>query len=413
MSGVDPGLQPTLITLLYLFPGLALAVLFVRFWRKWKDNLLGGDDAVILLAWILCLGNSIITHLCKDIVTKAMYTGYRQEDIPPYAIDFVYAFKLQYALSVEYNPCICLVKASFLWSLYKLRSRNPWIKRCILGLQALNAVYMVATTIISAIPCLPVAKSWNPTLPGGCYDPVLYVSGNVSVVIITDFLVMLYVTCLPEVATALLNIHRIPTWIIWDLQMPLKRKLVTITFLSLGFIVVGIGIARLFWLLDAFKGKVNSYSVESAYTAIESSVAIIGTSGPTVKYILSFCIPWLRPSFERATSHKTSGNTYGNSSNANTRRTRSQYNTGSGYDDLDSLSDRREDFEMKGDLKWRHGENDDAKSDERIIPANDRGIVKSVEWTVHTREEEPQFVITPSVGQNTSGIPVASPAHIV
>lgn len=42
MSGVDPGLQPTLITLLYLFPGLALAVLLVRFWRKWKDNLLGG-----------------------------------------------------------------------------------------------------------------------------------------------------------------------------------------------------------------------------------------------------------------------------------------------------------------------------------------------------------------------------------
>jgi hypothetical protein len=99
--------------------------------------------------------------------------------------------QLQYGLSIVYNPCICLVKASFLWSLYKLRSHNPWIKRTIIGLQVLNGVYMVATTIISAVPCLPVARAWDKSIPGGCYDPVLYVSGNVSVVIITDFLVML------------------------------------------------------------------------------------------------------------------------------------------------------------------------------------------------------------------------------
>jgi hypothetical protein len=59
--------------------------------------------------------------------------------------------------------------------------------------------------------------------------------------------------------------------------MPLKRKIVTIAFLSLGIIVIAVRIARLFWLLDAFKGKISNYSVESAYTAIESSVAIIGT----------------------------------------------------------------------------------------------------------------------------------------
>jgi hypothetical protein len=90
MSGVDPGLQPTLIALLYLFPGLALAVLLVRFWRKSVDHLLGGggyhleistecmgtdsytDDAIIGIAWVLCLGNSIITHLCKQ---SADYTN--------------------------------------------------------------------------------------------------------------------------------------------------------------------------------------------------------------------------------------------------------------------------------------------------------------------------------------------------
>jgi hypothetical protein len=90
-----------------------------------------------------------------------------------------------------YEPFICLVKASFLWSLYKLRSNNPWIKRTIIGLQILNGIYMVTTTIVSAVPCLPIAKAWNQALPGGCYSPILNVTGNVSMVIITDFLVLL------------------------------------------------------------------------------------------------------------------------------------------------------------------------------------------------------------------------------
>lgn len=44
MSHVDPGLQPTLIALLYLFPAVALSVLIVRFWRKSADHLLGGGE---------------------------------------------------------------------------------------------------------------------------------------------------------------------------------------------------------------------------------------------------------------------------------------------------------------------------------------------------------------------------------
>lgn len=198
--------------------------------------------------------------------------------------------------------------------------------------------------------------------------------------------------------------------------MPVKRKIVTIAFLSLGFIVIAIGIARLMWLLDAFKGKVNSYSVESAYSAIESSVAIIGTSGPTVKYILSRFIPWLRPSFERASTKQASGNAYGTASNANTRRGRSQFGTGKGYDDLDSGSARNEEFEMKGDWGWQQGRDDDAKSDEQRITEENHGIVKSVEWTVQSREESPHVGRKTGgeqvVGQSTSR-PAASPASIV
>jgi hypothetical protein len=92
--------------------------------------------------------------------------------------------------------------------------------------------------------------------------------------------------------------------------MPLKRKIVTVSFLSLGFIVIAIGVVSFIWLINSFKGKTKSYSVEASYSAIESSVAIIGTSGPTIKYILSRFVPWFRPSFEWSTGNKNSYNKY-------------------------------------------------------------------------------------------------------
>ena len=49
MSNVDPGLQPALITLLYLFPGLALAVLLIRFWKKYVDRIFGGGMSYLFI----------------------------------------------------------------------------------------------------------------------------------------------------------------------------------------------------------------------------------------------------------------------------------------------------------------------------------------------------------------------------
>ncbi|KAF2133476.1 hypothetical protein P153DRAFT_373082 [Dothidotthia symphoricarpi CBS 119687] len=323
-----------------------------------------------------------------------MYTGYRSKDVPYNAIDMVSAMKLQYALSATYSPCINIIKASFLWSLYKLRSHNPWVKRSIISLQVINTIHMIVVTVIGAIPCLPVAKKWYPELPGGCWDPLLYVKSNISIVIVTDFLVL----C-------------IPTWMIWDLQMPLKRKVVTIAFLSFGIVVIAVGIARLLWLLDAFTGKTDSYSITSAYSAVESSVAIMGTSGPTIKYILSRCIPWLRPSWERAGSNKPSGYAYGNHSNAEaSRHHRNMHGNMTEYGDLDDVSAHNEDFEMKNGAGWRF--DSDAHSDEQRITADTPGIMKSVEWTVQSRED-PHITPVAPVDRNTAGHPAASPTHIV
>jgi hypothetical protein len=91
------GLQPLLIALLYLFPGIAGLVVAVRIIKKRADRTLGGgkcadlcwrkdveltitDDVLIVLGWVLALGNSVIVHLCKDYgrqVQVALLTRYR------------------------------------------------------------------------------------------------------------------------------------------------------------------------------------------------------------------------------------------------------------------------------------------------------------------------------------------------
>lgn len=282
--------------------------------------------------------------------------------------------QLQFALGAEYNPVVCIVKMSFLWSLQKLRSPNKWIHRSLWTIQIINLVYMIVSTCVAVVPCLPLRKKWHPEVPGHCMEGDKYVLGNVTIVLITDALVLI-----------------MPSWIIYDLQMPIRRKVMTISFLSFGVVLIAVGIARMIWLYNAFLGKSKAYSVETAYSAIESSVAIVGTCGPTVKYILSCCVPSLQGD---TTVSKRSGYNSNRSAQSAAKRSgtgRPRKPAGE-YDDLDTFDVTHVRYELKSDWKWNGKQDADARSDEQEITqeVGDTygGIVKSVEWSVSSRTEE-------------------------
>jgi hypothetical protein len=173
--------------------------------------------------------------------------------------------------------------------------------------------------------------------------------------------------------------------------------------LSFGVVVIAIGIARLLWLVDAFHGTSGSYSVATAYSAIESSVAvshsmsnrktklltcwnnqIIGASGGSLKCILSGCIPWLRASWGRAATNKSSGQSYGGGSGAAfSKNNGSAPGTARKYTNLDDDSVKSEDIEMRPDAGWQF--DFDTPSNTSQVPINELVITKSVEWSVQTR----------------------------
>ena len=211
-----------------------------------------------------------------------------------------------------------------------------------------------------------------------------------------------------------------PTWIIYDIQMALKKKIISIAFLSLGFIVIAVGILRLVWLTNKFKGKGTSYSVEQSYSAMECNIAIIGASGPTVKYIFSFIIPCLRP--QSSSSKQSKYDQSGSNTNGitHTRRTRTKYNT-EAYDDLsDEMEVHQEEYEMKNDWQWKSKKDSDAQSDEqRITHSTDGGlnILKTVDWTVSSREESMHGMQRPERSLNAStpenGRDAVQPTNVV
>ncbi|KAF2028118.1 hypothetical protein EK21DRAFT_102072 [Setomelanomma holmii] len=174
-----------------------------------------------------------------------------------------------------------LVKASFLLTLIKLRSQNKWINRCLWGTLAMNACFAVGAPLACIFQCNPVAKYWDSTIAGSCVHPGAYTVSTSSIVLATDVLILV-----------------MPSWILHDLKMPLGRKLMVIAFLSFGIAVTIVGAYRTSVLVKVFVIQEvvpdPTYGISYTLSNIESGLAIIGTCGPTIKYLLGLCLPALK-----------------------------------------------------------------------------------------------------------------------
>ncbi|EOA90264.1 uncharacterized protein SETTUDRAFT_103089, partial [Exserohilum turcica Et28A] len=180
-----------------------------------------------------------------------------------------------------YNPILALIKVSFLITLIKLRSQNKCINSCLWGTLILNGCFAIAAPVACILQCDPISKYWNPNIQGKCVDAGAYTVSRSSIVLTTDVLILL-----------------MPSWILHDLKMPLGCKLMAIAFLFSGILVTVVGavrtsvLTRIFVLREPLQDP--TYQTSYILSNIESGLAIMAVCGPTLKYILSCCIPSLR-----------------------------------------------------------------------------------------------------------------------
>jgi hypothetical protein len=260
---------------------------------------------------------------------------------------------------------------------------------------------MVGSTFASIFACNPVKAKWDfeASLTAKCYDIVAYVIGSICIVLFTDIMVL-----------------GIPTWMIYDLHMPLSRKLITISFLSLGLAVTAIGGVRLNWMISLFVYHRNpSYSIAQTYSTMESNIAIIGACGPTVKWILSRCIPSLDHS--RKSSNTNYYNTYNVPSSARSRGRRRTYtgptngtflSTSRSDEDRIYMGRDQETMELRDAPNWRHHQSFvevDKTSSDMVKDDTDTdasGILKTVGWDVASGKRGPLATPAQIVKKNKS-----------
>jgi hypothetical protein len=132
--------------------------------------------------------------------------------------------------------------------------------------------------MVCLMQCQPVSHYWDKTISGKCVDAGAYTVSTSSIVLATDLLILLMLT-----------------WILYDLNMPLGRRLMVVSFLSFGVAVTVVGAIRTNVLVKVFVlGQTSpdpTYGTSFVLSNIESGFAIIGVCGPTFKYILGLCIP--------------------------------------------------------------------------------------------------------------------------
>ena len=120
-----------------------------------------------------------------------------------------------------YNPILALVKTSILLFLLRLALQKSAVQKAIWALMIFNGIMMLVTFFLTVFHCIPIPSNWDAAAyPNAkCLNFADFVTGTACVAILTDVLVLM-----------------LPTWIVYNLQIRWKQKLMVIAILSFGLV---------------------------------------------------------------------------------------------------------------------------------------------------------------------------------
>ena len=124
-----------------------------------------------------------------------------------------------YALIIPYATAVTLTRFSVLL-LYKRilpGLLNPKIHLGVKLSMAFSAVWYVFVVIINIFQCHPIAKAWDPKLPGTCLDLQSLACSYASTNLILD-----------------LGVNFLVARPLWRLNLPLRRRVVLVVIISMG-----------------------------------------------------------------------------------------------------------------------------------------------------------------------------------
>ncbi|KAL4804419.1 hypothetical protein BDV18DRAFT_162181 [Aspergillus unguis] len=245
---------------------LALVAVALRFHvRFYMNKSVWVDDYAALSSALLG-----IVYAGLAVAQTRWGLGLDEEDYP-IQNDIPFS-KLQYAGGPVYTMALLGFKISLLALYLRIGGFVHRYRVVILGVIAACVCNQVTFALVHALACRPVAKQWEPALPGTCIDiiPSYYGLAGTSL----GFDVVIIALLLPILAR---------------LQLDVKQKLMLVCLFGLGLFVTIIQVIRILTIKN-LKNYTNSEPI-IVWSTVEISLGVIISCVPTyAPYFRAFAI---------------------------------------------------------------------------------------------------------------------------
>ncbi|KAH8433335.1 uncharacterized protein LDX57_010970 [Aspergillus melleus] len=266
---------------------LAVAFVALRFVARYiRGTSYGTDDYILVIALLFAFA---VLGINLAMVQHGL--GLHKDDLPPQNLETL--SKLLISMECVYCTTVGIIKLSIL-AMYRRIFIDKVTRAATLVLGAVTISWVIAIIFVSIFQCTPIAKTWNPALPGHCINLKGSFIGNAVPNIMTDIAIL-----------------SLPARQVWRLHASLTHRLAVIGIFLLGSFVVFASIYR-FVTLFRFQPSDMSWTLSetNAWCVIE-----VGSG------IISACLPTLRPLLKLVsdrfnTSHASRSRSQGRTGNS-------------------------------------------------------------------------------------------------
>ncbi|KAJ5460752.1 uncharacterized protein N7458_002304 [Penicillium daleae] len=252
-----------------VFTSLATAMVLVRIYtRAVMVKQMGPDDYTILISLAF-------SWAFFGLYVGEVYHGLGES----YALIPAAIFKTQmlcfWASVPIYQSSLITTKLSILLQ-YRRVFSTPRMRLACNLLIGFLALYGTWTVVSAWANCVPLAKFWDDTIPGFCFNKEALWFSNSAIHILTDILILIY-----------------PMPVLKSLQLPKRQKVALMGVFALGGFVLLTSILRLRSIYVITHSSDPTYDNVGAaeWSAIECNVAIICASLPSIRPFLSNLLP--------------------------------------------------------------------------------------------------------------------------
>ncbi|KAF2682316.1 hypothetical protein K458DRAFT_57001 [Lentithecium fluviatile CBS 122367] len=251
-------------------------------------NKLGIDDFLCLFSYALTITFSGLMITCYQ-----WGIGRHMWDVP--ALWIPGALKYFTIAQYIFQGLSCAIKLTFLFFFHRVF----WAQTKLAYFIYFGVVFVVCSNagllFATIFSCSPVARAWNPMLPGHCVSPKIlpYLSGGLNLA--TD-----------------LYIFALPMRPLWQLNMQLERKMKLVAVFGLGSFACIAGLVRLAKTPVLYSSLDASWNISeiAIWAVIEVNIGIICASSTTFPaFVDRHCPKAIRGPLARLWSYATSRKT--------------------------------------------------------------------------------------------------------